>query len=228
MPVRKDGFIVGEVIQRILIQDVDFTFYVDASEDFPFSGDDAEKCVSTELSETSVESWRRAHNEAQTLVAQVADVNEAQTLAKKSFSRGADIQQALLELIAASPRTTGRIQTTIRAAFKRNKMRRLGTSPYVYLADPDVLLPDAPVLGAMVRGLQKHPKLGAVGVCYHPNNHVAAGAMLLRRKDWLRIGQIKGAGASCVRLHSEATGRTGFVYDFSENAQSRPLKIRVQ
>jgi len=146
MPVKKGGFIVGDVIQRLLMQDVELTFYINASNDFVFPPGNEE----------------------------------------------------MLKLIATSAENEARIRKSILTAFKRNKMRRLGTSPYVYLADPDVLLPDEPVLDSMVRGLERQPRLGAVGVCYQKGNHVSAGSMMLRRNDFLQIGELRGAGPSCI------------------------------
>ena len=156
MPVRAGGFIPVNVIQSLLTQDADFTFYVDATDDFVFPKD---------------------HDE-------------------------------MLNLLGASPENEARIRTGIRTAFKRNKMRECGDSPYVYLADPDVLLPERPVLGSMVRGLERHPQLGAVGVRYLNSRHIATGSMMLRRTDFERIGELKGVGdeQTAVRFTIDANG----------------------
>jgi len=39
MPLKKGGFIVGNMIQGFLSQDVPFTFYVDATEELQFTSD---------------------------------------------------------------------------------------------------------------------------------------------------------------------------------------------
>jgi len=184
MPVKHNGFIAGAVIQRLLLQDVDFSFYVDAGEDFPFFGNDG-AVPFAELDDASFTAQHPVATNTYGLI-EVPTQYEVQ------------VQSMLLDLVSPSARALKRIKTTICAAFKRNRMRHLGTAEFVYLADPDVLLPEQPVLGAMVRGLQRHPQLGAVGVCYQKSSHVAAGAMLLRRKDFLRVGEIRGAGASCI------------------------------
>jgi hypothetical protein len=145
MPVRHGGFIASDVLEKFPIQDVAFTFYVDATEDFSFT---------------------KAHGK-------------------------------MLKLTTTSRQHEYRMQISIKAAFKRNKMLLSGDSPYVYLADPDVLLPKRPVFGSMVDALERHPLLGAVGLCYQENQHVGAGSMMLRRRDLERIGELKG-GASCV------------------------------
>lgn len=146
MPIRKGGFVIGDVIQRLLMQDVPFTLYVDAGDDLELSSD----------------------------------------------------HQRLLELIAISPENAKRIEKSTKVAFKRNRMRILGHSPYIYLADPDVLLPERPFFGSLIQAFERNPQLGAVGLCYQNNNHVACGSMMLKRKDFIRIGTLRGTGASCV------------------------------
>lgn len=108
-----------------------------------------------------------------------------------------DAHEEMVKLMSTSPEGVYRIQTSIEAAFKRNKMRNCGDSPYIYLADPDVLLPERPVFKGMIDALERHPQLGAVGVCYQENDHVGCGAMMLRRGDLERIGELKG-GQKCL------------------------------
>lgn len=146
MPVRFGGFIIGDVLQRLLMQDASFTFYVDADEDLEF-GPESER---------------------------------------------------ILALIATSPENAERIKKSTKAAFKRNRLRTRGNSPYVYLADPDVLLPDSPFFGSMIRAFERNQQLGAVGLCYQENDHVACGSMMLRRRDFLQIGELRGTGRTCV------------------------------
>ncbi len=150
MPVRKGGFIVGEVIQRLLMQDAPFTFYVDAGKDLEMTSD----------------------------------------------------HECLIALIATSPENADRITKSTKVAFKRNRMtdrlRTHGRSPYVYLADPDVLLPERPFFSSTIRAFERNPKLGAVGLCYQDSDHVACGSMMLRREDFLQIGKLQGTGRTCV------------------------------
>lgn len=146
MPIRKGGFVIGDVLQRLLLQDVAFEFYVDAGEDFEFSLE----------------------------------------------------QEQLLALLSTSDEHAGRIRKSTKAAFKRNRMRILGSSPYVYLADPDVLLPERPFFGSMIRAFERNPQLGAVGLCYQESDHVACGSMMLRRADFIGIGELRGTSKSCV------------------------------
>lgn len=91
------------------------------------------------------------------------------------------------------------IKRRLKIAHKRNRLRKSGKSPYVYLADADVLLPNNPsIFACMINGLEMHPRLGAIGVPYQNSDHVGAGSMMLRRSDFLRIGDIGGAGALCT------------------------------
>jgi hypothetical protein len=145
MPVKKGGFIVEDVIDRLLEQNVEWKLYVDASEDFGFD-------------------------------------------------------QEIVKLIATSVgEAEERVEKRLKIAHKRNKMRRLGVSSYVYLADPDVLLPYGPsMFREMIRAFERHPRLGATGVPYQNSDHVGAGSMMLRRSDFLRIGELRGVASSCV------------------------------
>ena len=107
--------------------------------------------------------------------------------------------ELLLELIATSPREAERIYRSSKAAYKRNKLRECGSNPYIYLADPDVLLPDAPLFKIAVEYLSAEKRVGAIGMCYHPqSDHVACGSMILRRDDFLAVGGLRGTGKSCV------------------------------
>jgi hypothetical protein len=105
--------------------------------------------------------------------------------------------EEMVKLTARTPEDEYRIRLSLKAAFKRNKLRLRGDSPYVYLADPDVLLPQRPVFASMVDTLERHPQLGAAGVCYQQNNHIGAGAMMLRRSDFERVGELRG-GQKCI------------------------------
>ena len=89
-----------------------------------------------------------------------------------------DMEQ-LLALIATSTEHADKIRKSTKPAFKRNKLQTLGSSPYVYLADPDVLLPDRPFFGSMISAFERNPQLGAVGLCYQDTDHVACGSMML-------------------------------------------------
>lgn len=146
MPIRKGGFVIGDVIHRLLLQDVAFTFHVDAGEDFEFSPD----------------------------------------------------QEQLLVLVSTSDKNANRIRKSTKAAYKRNRLRTCGSSPYIYLADPDVLLPESPFFGSMIRAFERNPQLGAVGLCYQEGDHVACGSMMLRRTDFIQIGELRGTGKACV------------------------------
>ena len=146
MPVKKGSFIIGDVIQRLLLQDVPFTLYVDAGEDLEISPD----------------------------------------------------HERLLTLIATSPEDVNRIKKACSVAFKRNRLRLRGDSSYVYLADTDVLLPEQPFFSSMIRAFERNPDLGTVGLCYQDSNHVASGSMMLRRTDFIKIGELRGTGKSCV------------------------------
>ena len=146
MPIRKDAFVIGDVIHRFLLQDVEFAFHVDAGEDFQFSPE----------------------------------------------------HEQLLKLISTSAKNAERIKKSTRAAFKRNRLRTRGDNPYVYLADPDVLLPEKPFFGSMIRAFERNPQLGAVGLCYQKSDHVACGSMMLRRTDFTQIGELRGTGKACV------------------------------
>lgn len=115
-----------------------------------------------------------------------------------TFPTNEDFER-ILALTATSEGDAERIKVNLRVADKRNKMLSLGKSPYVYFADRDVLLPDnKTIFASMLRGLERHPRLGAVGVCYQKRNHVATGSMMLRREDLERIGEIKWAGEACI------------------------------
>ncbi|MFC1719235.1 hypothetical protein ACFL6S_36630 [Candidatus Poribacteria bacterium] len=146
MPIRKGAFVIGDAIDRLLLQDVASTFFVDAGEDFEFSPE----------------------------------------------------QEELLTLVSTSDKNANRIRKSTKAAFKRNRLRTCGSSPYVYLADPDVLLPERPFFGSMISAFERNPQLGAVGLCYQESDHVACGSMMLRRTDFMEIGELKGTGKSCI------------------------------
>jgi hypothetical protein len=146
IPIRKGSFIIGDVLHGLMLQDADFTLYIDAGEDFEFSLE----------------------------------------------------REQLLELIATSDENAERIKKSTRAAFKRNRLRNCGSSPYVYLADPDVLLPERPFFGGMIEAFERNPQLGAVGLCYQDSDHVACGSMMLRRTDFIGIGELRGTGKSCI------------------------------
>lgn len=146
MPIRKGGFVIGDVVQRFLLQDTGFTFYVDAGEDMEFTPE----------------------------------------------------HEQLLCLVAMSNENADRIRKSTKAAFKRNRLRTRGSSPYVYLADPDVLLPEYPFFGSMIRAFERNPQLGSVGLCYQESDHVACGSMMLRRADLIQIGEFRGTGRSCI------------------------------
>ena len=107
-------------------------------------------------------------------------------------------QEQLLWLIATSNENADRIRKSTKAAFKRNRLRTRGSSPYVYLADPDVLLPEYPFFGSMIRAFERNPQLGSVGLCYQESDHVACGSMMLRRTNLIRIGEFRGTGKSCI------------------------------
>ena len=107
-------------------------------------------------------------------------------------------KEELLTLISMSDKNANRIRKSTRAAFKRNRLRTRGSNPYIYLADPDVLLPERPFFGSMIRAFERNPQLGAVGLCYQENDHVACGSMMLRRTDFIGIGELRGTGRSCV------------------------------
>ena len=146
MPVRKGGFIIGDVIQRLLLQDAAFEFYVDASEDLEFSPE----------------------------------------------------QEQLLALISTSDKHANKIRGSTKAAFKRNKLRTRGDSPYVYLADPDVLLPESPFFSSIIRAFERNPQLGTTGLCYQNNDHLACGSMMLRRGDFAELGELRGTSRTCL------------------------------
>ena len=147
MPIRAGGFVVGDVLQSLIGQNIPFTLYIDASSDL--------------------------------------------TLPPQA--------EQLLELIATLPQEAGRIYKSSKAAYKRNKLRECGSNPYVYLADPDVRLPDAPLFEIAVEYLSAEPRIGAIGMCYHPQSeHVACGSMMLRRDDFLAVGELRGTGKTCV------------------------------
>ncbi len=146
MPIKKGAFVIGDVIDRLLLQDAAFTFLVDADDDFEFSPE----------------------------------------------------REELLTLMSTSAEHANRIKKSTKAAFKRNRLRTCGSSPYVYLADPDVLLPEVPFFSSMIRAFERNPQLGAVGLCYQEGDHVACGSMMLRRTDFIGIGELRGTSRSCV------------------------------
>lgn len=146
MPLRKGGFVIGDVLDRFLMQDSPFAFYVDAGDDLEITSD----------------------------------------------------HEQLLAIIAMSPKNADRIQKSTKVAFKRNRLRERGDSPYIYLADPDVLLPERPFFRSAIRAFERNSQLGAVGLCYQESDHVACGSMMLRREDLLQIGELRGTGMSCV------------------------------
>ena len=85
---------------------------------------------------------------------------------------------------------------------KRNRLRHLGESEFVYLADADVILPEMPVLPGMLEAFARFPVLGATGVIYavdwpHVRGHTATGSMLLRRQDLEFVGELRGAPCEC-------------------------------
>ncbi|MCH8292574.1 hypothetical protein IH992_15890, partial [Candidatus Poribacteria bacterium] len=140
MPLIKGGFVIGDVIQRLLMQDVDFSLYIDAGADFEFSED----------------------------------------------------HDRLLELITGPAEDKGRnvgiVKKRIRITSKRNRLRLKGDSPYVYLADADLLLPQKPFFGGMIRALAENTKVGAIGLCcYSDRDHVSCASMMLRRRDFVKI-----------------------------------------
>jgi len=104
-----------------------------------------------------------------------------------------------LQFIAESPKHARRIKHSTRIAFKRNRLRRCGSSPYVYLADNDILLPKKPIFRSFIDAFERHLALGAVGLCCHQNsNHVSCASMMLRRADFLAVGMLKDTATSCV------------------------------
>jgi hypothetical protein len=50
----------------------------------------------------------------------------------------------------------------------------------------------------MIRAFERNPQLGAVGLCYQKSEHVGCGSMMLRREDFIKIGELRGTGKSCV------------------------------
>jgi hypothetical protein len=115
------------------------------------------------------------------------------------------IDEEILQVTSESQEDKKDIEARIQIARKRNMLVDKGESPYVYLADADVLLNDEAnseifndVFGELVMGLERHPRLGAVGLPYQAGYHVGAGSMMLRRSDLLQIGDIRGAGSFCT------------------------------
>ena len=159
MPIKKGGFVVGEVINGLLRQEksnekIELQLYIDDSDDYDFPGNATEEEIE-------------------------------KLLGLFAMSAGADREE---------------IRKRLKIAHKRNQMmQKSSDSPYVYLADADVLLPDNPsIFAGMINGLEMHPRLGAIGVPYQNSDHVGAGSMMLRRRDFLQIGGIGGAGALCT------------------------------
>ncbi|ACY14245.1 hypothetical protein [Haliangium ochraceum] len=106
--------------------------------------------------------------------------------------------EALLHLLAESPDELPRIKHTTRIAHKRNRMLARGSSPFVYLADADVVFEERRFFPSMLRAFARHAQLGMVGLCYQETRHVACGSMMLRRRDFERIGAIRGTAGSCA------------------------------
>ena len=106
----------------------------------------------------------------------------------------------LLELIAFDDAEIERVKLRLRAGVKRNRLMASGNSAYIYLADPDVLIPSEPgLIASMLNRLTADAQLGAIGLGYFRNDesHIGAGSMLLRRVDFERLGVIRGAGVYC-------------------------------
>jgi len=147
MPIKKCGFIVGDVINVFLKQDVDWMLYINANDDLGFTDDEKNK----------------------------------------------------IKLTAESAKEEETIMDRIRIASKRNELRELGGSPYIYLADADVLLPDkGTIFKSMFTALERYPQLGTLGMPYLDGYHVGAGSMMLRRENFFQIGDIKGGGSYCT------------------------------
>jgi hypothetical protein len=105
----------------------------------------------------------------------------------------------MLKLTSESPDDMIDIKERIRIARKRNELMEKGINPYVYLADADVLMNDnQEIFWELIMGLERHPRLGAVGLPYQSGYHVGAGSMMLRRIDLPQIGDIRGAGSFCT------------------------------
>jgi hypothetical protein len=181
MPLKKGGFIVGNVIQGFLSQDVPFTFYVDATEELQFTSD----------------------------------------------------QERLLEFIAGAPEdvnlSVDKIKQCARITVKRNRLRLCGDSPYVYLADADVMLPEQPVFQSMIQSFEKHPQLGAVGLSYAPeSDHLTAGSMMLRRGDYMQIGLLRESTFCACRYIAKRLAKLGMrVVPVKEKAL-RPRHLRAE
>lgn len=109
------------------------------------------------------------------------------------------------DLISESLGNMKDIEARIKIAHKRNELIEMGTSAYVYLADADVLLNDDwnsdvfnDIFYELIMGLERHPRIGAIGLPYQLGYHVGAGSMMLRRSDLPYIGEIKGSGSYCT------------------------------
>lgn len=181
MPLKNGGFIVGDVIQRLLIQDIPFTFYVDAAEEFEFTPD----------------------------------------------------QERLLELIAGPPEDTSmnvnKIKQCTRITVKRNRLRSRGESPYVYLADADVMLPAQPVFQSMIHSFESYPQLGAVGLSYAPeSDHLTAGSMMLRRKDYMQIGLLRDSTFCACRYIARRLGDLGLRVVPVKQEALRPIHLKSE
>lgn len=147
MPVRKGGFLTGDVVRSLLNQDARLYIYVDAGDDLHFQGE----------------------------------------------------SEAILSLISSGDTHLGLIRKRLAACWKRNRLRLLGTSPYIYLADPDVLLPPEPLFGSMIDLLESDPEVGAVGLCYLPEyeGHVATGSMMIARDTLEQVGELRHLAKFC-------------------------------
>ena len=107
--------------------------------------------------------------------------------------------EAILSLISSDDTHLGLIRQRLAACWKRNRLRHLGTSRYIYLADPDVLLPPEPLFGSMIDLLESDPEVGAVGLCYLPEyeGHVATGSMMIARHTLEQVGELRHLAEFC-------------------------------
>lgn len=121
--------------------------------------------------------------------------------------------EAAIELLSSDPEHAGLMRLRMLASAKRNRLFERGRSPYVYLADPDVLLPPQPIMGQMVEALDADSTVGAVGLLYidEYDGHVGAGAMLLRRSSLATIGTLRHLAKFCecdyIKHRLEAVGQ---------------------
>jgi hypothetical protein len=113
--------------------------------------------------------------------------------------------KTIIGLVSDSPESMEGIEKRIQIARKRNELIEKGVNSYVYLADADVLLNDDDnseifneVFYELIMGLERHPRVGVIGLTYFPGYHVGAGSMMLRRSNLPQIGEIKGVGSFCT------------------------------